>query len=175
MWCVWWDRSGIIHWEIMVNGFCYWWNDNGLWSKFLAFLTKFFAEWNMSDKFRTEIAKGSPTWTVTSIWPNLIAWRPPSKPNAHAKRTTSCSITTMPAPMSKAGSSNPLTTKGGTYSSIPPPTLPQEPLQTTTPTARSKIGKFYNDLDELVTDIKVWIASKDHHFFARGIDQLPHK
>uniref|UniRef100_A0A914DDS4 Transposase n=1 Tax=Acrobeloides nanus TaxID=290746 RepID=A0A914DDS4_9BILA len=30
MWCAWWDRSGIIYWEIMANGFCYWWNDNGL-------------------------------------------------------------------------------------------------------------------------------------------------
>jgi len=28
MWCVWWDRSGIIHWEIISNGICYWWNDN---------------------------------------------------------------------------------------------------------------------------------------------------
>ncbi|CAK9796216.1 Mariner Mos1 transposase [Anthophora quadrimaculata] len=26
MWCVWWDRSGIIHWEIILNGICYWWN-----------------------------------------------------------------------------------------------------------------------------------------------------
>jgi len=24
MWCVWWDRSGIIHWEIISNGF--WWD-----------------------------------------------------------------------------------------------------------------------------------------------------
>jgi hypothetical protein len=38
-----------------------------------------------------------------------------------------------------------------------------------------QIGKVYNDLDELVADIKVWITSKDRHFFARGIDRLPHK
>ena len=37
------------------------------------------------------------------------------------------------------------------------------------------MGKVYNDLDELVADVKVWIASKDRHFFARGIDRLPHK
>ena len=30
MWCVWWDKSGIIHWEIIHNGFCYWWDEQGL-------------------------------------------------------------------------------------------------------------------------------------------------
>ena len=34
------------------------------------------------------------------------------------------------------------------------------------------MGKIYNDLDELVADVKVWIASKDTHFFARGIDRM---
>ena len=29
MWCVWWDCAGIIHWEILSNGYCYWWGDNG--------------------------------------------------------------------------------------------------------------------------------------------------
>jgi histone-lysine N-methyltransferase SETMAR len=28
LWCVWWDRSGIIHWEILTNGFCLWWSDD---------------------------------------------------------------------------------------------------------------------------------------------------
>ena len=28
MWCVWWDRSGIIHWEIISSGICYWWNND---------------------------------------------------------------------------------------------------------------------------------------------------
>uniref|UniRef100_A0A914BWE2 Uncharacterized protein n=1 Tax=Acrobeloides nanus TaxID=290746 RepID=A0A914BWE2_9BILA len=37
------------------------------------------------------------------------------------------------------------------------------------------LGKVYNDLDELVADVKVWIASKDRHFFTRGIDLLRHK
>jgi hypothetical protein len=37
------------------------------------------------------------------------------------------------------------------------------------------MGKVYNDLDELVADVKVWIASKNRHFFARGTDRLPHK
>uniref|UniRef100_A0A914C5V3 Uncharacterized protein n=1 Tax=Acrobeloides nanus TaxID=290746 RepID=A0A914C5V3_9BILA len=74
----------------------------------------------------------------------------------------------------KVGSSNPPTTKGGTYLSIRP-TLPQKPLQTTTSTACSKMGKVINDLDKLVSDVKVWIASKDRHFFTRGIDRLPYK
>uniref|UniRef100_A0A914CN11 Transposase n=1 Tax=Acrobeloides nanus TaxID=290746 RepID=A0A914CN11_9BILA len=36
-------------------------------------------------------------------------------------------------------------------------------------------NKVYEDLDELVTDVKAWIASKDPAFFARGIDMLPSK
>ena len=27
MWYVWWDRNGIIHWEVISNGICYWFND----------------------------------------------------------------------------------------------------------------------------------------------------
>jgi len=30
MWCVWWDKSGIIHWEMVSNGYCYWWNESDL-------------------------------------------------------------------------------------------------------------------------------------------------
>ncbi len=36
-------------------------------------------------------------------------------------------------------------------------------------------GKGYDDLGDLVADVKAWIASKDRHFFARGIDRLPSK
>ncbi|CAF0955466.1 unnamed protein product, partial [Didymodactylos carnosus] len=36
-------------------------------------------------------------------------------------------------------------------------------------------GKVYDGLDDLVADVKAWIASKDRHFFARGIDRLPSK
>ena len=36
-------------------------------------------------------------------------------------------------------------------------------------------NKVYEDLDELVDDVKVWIASKNPDFFARGIDMLPAK
>uniref|UniRef100_A0A914EA98 Mos1 transposase HTH domain-containing protein n=1 Tax=Acrobeloides nanus TaxID=290746 RepID=A0A914EA98_9BILA len=38
-----------------------------------------------------------------------------------------------------------------------------------------QVGKVYEDLDEAVTDVKAWIASKNHDFFARGIDWLPSK
>ena len=36
-------------------------------------------------------------------------------------------------------------------------------------------GKFFDTFDELVADIKEWIASKNRNFFARGIDRLPAK
>ena len=36
-------------------------------------------------------------------------------------------------------------------------------------------NKVYEDLDELVDDVKAWIASKNPDFFARGIDMLPGK
>jgi hypothetical protein len=38
-----------------------------------------------------------------------------------------------------------------------------------------QMGKVYNDFDEFVADVKVWIASKNRHFFAHGIDWLSHK
>ena len=37
------------------------------------------------------------------------------------------------------------------------------------------MNKIYDDLDDLVTDAKAWIASKNSNFFARGIDCLPSK
>ncbi|GFX90727.1 uncharacterized protein TNCV_3730481 [Trichonephila clavipes] len=38
-----------------------------------------------------------------------------------------------------------------------------------------QMNKIYDDLDDLVTDVKAWIASKNHVFFTRGIDRLPSK
>jgi hypothetical protein len=37
------------------------------------------------------------------------------------------------------------------------------------------VGEVYDDLDELVADVKAWIASKNQRFFANGIDRLPSK
>jgi len=36
-------------------------------------------------------------------------------------------------------------------------------------------GKVYENFDQLVANVKAWIASKDRHFFTRGIDRLPSK
>ncbi|CAK9829644.1 Mariner Mos1 transposase [Anthophora retusa] len=36
-------------------------------------------------------------------------------------------------------------------------------------------NKVYDDFDNLVADVKAWIASKNREFFARGIDRLPSK
>ena len=38
-----------------------------------------------------------------------------------------------------------------------------------------QMNKIYDDLDDLVTDAKAWIASKNSNFFARLIDCLPSK
>uniref|UniRef100_A0A914BZR0 Uncharacterized protein n=1 Tax=Acrobeloides nanus TaxID=290746 RepID=A0A914BZR0_9BILA len=56
-----------------------------------------------------------------------------------------------------------------------PPYSNTEAPHTTKSTARSKISKVYNDLDEFVADVKVWIATNDRHSFARRIDRLPNK
>ena len=37
------------------------------------------------------------------------------------------------------------------------------------------VEQVYDDLDELVDDVKAWIASKNRGFFERGIDMLPEK
>ncbi|GFU55471.1 hypothetical protein TNCV_2812871 [Trichonephila clavipes] len=36
-------------------------------------------------------------------------------------------------------------------------------------------NKIYDYLDDLVADVKAWIASKNRVFFARGINRLPSK
>ena len=36
-------------------------------------------------------------------------------------------------------------------------------------------NKVYDDLDELIDNVKAWIASKNRGFFERGIDMLPEK
>ena len=36
-------------------------------------------------------------------------------------------------------------------------------------------NKVYEDLDDLVSDVKAWIASKNRDFFAHGINRLPTK
>ena len=37
------------------------------------------------------------------------------------------------------------------------------------------MGKTFENFDELITEVKAWIGSKNQHFFARGIDMLPLK
>ncbi|CAF1035429.1 unnamed protein product [Didymodactylos carnosus] len=37
------------------------------------------------------------------------------------------------------------------------------------------VNKVYEDLDEVVEDVKEWIASKNRDFFIRRIDMLPSK
>uniref|UniRef100_A0A914CA75 Uncharacterized protein n=1 Tax=Acrobeloides nanus TaxID=290746 RepID=A0A914CA75_9BILA len=79
-------------------------------------------------------------------------------------------------PMSKAESPNPSTTKGGTYSSPPySPTEAPTDYHVNHSLKNWQIGKVYNDVNELVADVKAWIASKDSHSFARGIDRMSHK
>lgn len=38
-----------------------------------------------------------------------------------------------------------------------------------------QVNKVYADLDNLVANVKAWLAHKNHDFFAHGIDCLPSK
>ena len=54
----------------------------------------------------------------------------------------------------------------------PPRTLRQQQSRTCPNWLANKV---YDDLDDLVADVKEWITSKNSNFFARGIDRLPSK
>ncbi|GIY04224.1 hypothetical protein CDAR_253571 [Caerostris darwini] len=56
--------------------------------------------------------------------------------------------------------------RAGNYFHIRP-ILPQKRLPTTTS------EKLAGDFDNLVADVKAWVASKNREFFAHGIDRLP--
>uniref|UniRef100_A0A914EDV4 Uncharacterized protein n=1 Tax=Acrobeloides nanus TaxID=290746 RepID=A0A914EDV4_9BILA len=113
---------------------------------------------------------------ATFIWLNSTVFMQLSKPSVREKRTTSYFITITRDHMSKRGLLSRLQTRGSNCSSIRR-TLPTE-ASTDYHVNRSlknwQMGKVYEDLDELMDDVKAWIASKDRHFFARGIDLLPH-
>ena len=162
MWCVWWDRSGIIHWEIISSGVCYWWNDDDKRH-----------QWQIPDKNgKRQLNINSDVYLaqLDRVHAAIETKRPRKKnhivfhhDNArpHIERRVVESIVD----------------KG--WELLPHP--PYSPTEAPTDyhvnrSLKNWLGnKVYDSLDDLVTAVKEWIASKNSNFFARGIDRLPSK
>lgn len=162
MWCVWWDRSGIIHWEIISNGICYWWNEDDERQ-----------QWRIPDK------NGKRQFNINSdvylaqldrLHAAIETKRPRKKnkivfhhDNArpHVERRVVESIAN----------------KGWELLPHPPysPTEAPTDYHVNRSLKNWQANKIYEGLDDLVADVKAWIASKNRDFFTRGIDHLPSK
>lgn len=166
MWCVWWDRSGIIHWEIIAQdrqqSFCYWWDDEDVRHEWPIPDRNGKKQHNVnSDVYRAQLDR---------LEAAIKAKRPRKKnhivfhhDNArpHVERRVVQSISD----------------KRWELLEHPPYYSPNEaPTDVLNRSLKNWLaGKFFSDLDDLVADIKAWIASKDRYLFARGIDRLPSK
>lgn len=162
MWCVWWDKSGIIHWEIMSKGFCYWWNDDDERQR-----------WRIPDKDgKRQFNLNSDVYLAQLVRLHAaIQTKRPRKMNQiifhhdnarpHIERRVVEFIA------------------NNGWDKIPHPPYSPTEAPTDYHVNRSlknwQSNKIYDDFDELTGDVKKWIASKNRDFFARGIDRLPGK
>ena len=163
MWCVWWDRRGIIHWEIISNGFCYWWDDE----------SDVRHEWQIPDKDgKRQYNLNSDVYLaqLDRLQSAIQAKRPRKKnqivfqhDNArpHVERRVIESIANK------------------NWDLLPHPPYSPTEAPTDYHVNRSlknwQRGKTYADFDELVADVKAWISSRNQRFFANGVDCLPRK
>ncbi|CAF1652759.1 unnamed protein product, partial [Adineta ricciae] len=166
MWCVWWDRSGIIHWEIITQirqqSFCYWWDDKDVKH-----------EWPIPDrngKKQHNINSDVYSAQLDRLEAAIKVKRPRKKNHIvfhhdNAKPHVAHQVTQS------------IDDKGWELLEHPPysPTEAPTDYHVNRSLKNWQAGKIYDDLDDLVDDVKAWIASKDRHFFARGIDLLPSK
>ena len=166
MWCVWWDRSGIIHWEIITQvrqqSFCYWWDDKDVKH-----------EWPIPDrngKKQHNINSDVYSAQLDRLEAAIKVKRPRKKNHNvfhhdNAKPHVAHQVTQS------------IDDKGWELLEHPPysPTEAPTDYHVNRSLKNWQAGKVYDDLDDLVDDVKAWIASKDRHFFARGIDLLPSK
>ena len=162
MWCVWWDRSGIIHWEIISNGICYWWNDDDERQQWQIPDKNGKRQFNINsdvylaqlDRLRAAIETKRPRKKNHIVFHHVNA-RP------HAERRVVEFIA------------------NNSWELLPHP--PYSPTEAPTDYHVKKkkknwqVNKVYIDLDNLEADVKAWIASKNRDSFARGIDRLPSK
>ena len=162
MWCVWWDRGGIVHWELIANGFCYWWDDNDERQ-----------EWRIPDKNgkRQYNLNGEVYTAQLERLHEAIRVKRPRKNNhilfhhdnarPHIAQDVLAAI------------------KGYGWELLDHPPYSPDVAPTDYHVNRSVSnwmeGEMFDSLDEIVDSIKGWIASKDRKFFARGIDLLPQK
>ena len=89
--------------------------------------------------------------------------------------TKTNSIVSKFSPNCSKETSNPLPIRDGVCSHTRQIHRPRLPQTTTSIALWQVYYKIYDDLDDLETDVKAWIASKNSNRFARKIDSLPSK
>lgn len=162
MWCVWWDRRGIIHWEIISNGVCYWWNDEDEGQ-----------QWRIPDK------NGKRQYNINSdvYLAQLDRLQAAIETRRKGKKKKIVFHHDNARPHVERRVVESIAKKGWKLLPHPPysPTEAPTDYHVNLSLKNWQINKVYADLDALIEDIKSWIASKDSKFFARGIDLLPSK
>ncbi|KAK6729167.1 hypothetical protein RB195_006295 [Necator americanus] len=116
----------------------------------------------------TKMASGNSTSTATSIWLSLIVLTLQSRRKDRAKKNHIAFHHDNARPHVERRVIESIANKGWDL-------LPHPPYSPTEAPTDYHINRCYDDLDDLVADVKAWIASKNRDFFARGIDRLPSK
>lgn len=162
MWCVWWDRSGIIHWEIISNGICYWFNDADEQQQWRILDKNGKRQFNInSDVYLAQLDRLH----------GVIEAKRPRKKNHIVFHHDNA------RPHVERRVVEFIANKGWDLLPHPPysPTEAPTDYHINRSLKNWQKTKIYDDLDDLVADVKAWIASKNRDFFARGIDRLPSK
>jgi [histone H3]-lysine36 N-dimethyltransferase SETMAR len=162
MWCVWWDRSGIIHWEIISNGICYWWNDDNERE-----------QWPIPDR------NGKRQFNINSdvYLAQLGRLHAAIEKKRQRKKNNIVFHQDNARPHTETRVLEFIANNGWELLPHPPysPTEAPTDYHVNRSLKNWLSSKVYDNLEDLVADVKGWIASKNIHFFERGIDQLPGK
>lgn len=157
---VWWDWSSIIRWEIVANGFCYWWDDNDAKRRWITPYRSGKRQSNLdSGVYLAQLDRLEAVIQGKRKKNHIVFHHDNTQPHVEARTVQS------------------INDKGWDlllHPSCSPTEAPTD-YQVNRSIKNWQMNKVENDLDGLVANLKAWIATKDRHFFARGIDLLPRK
>ena len=166
MWCVWWDRSEIIHWEIIAKlrqqSFCYWWNDNNVKH-----------EWPIPERNGKKQRNSDSNVCLAQLdrLETAIEAKHRRKKNPVVFHLDNARPHIAYRIIQSINDKGWELLEKPSYSPIEVPTY----YHVNSSLKNWQTSKVYGNLDDLVADFKAWIVSKDRHFFARGIDRFPRK
>ena len=163
MLCVWWDKRGVIHYEIISDGYCYWWDTDGVRQ-----------EWRIPDR------KGKRAYTLNSevykaqverLYLAVLDKRPDRRgcvilQQDNARPHVARDVVRLIEDELK-----------WELLCHPPysPTEAPSDYHLFRSLHNWQLGKRYRCLGELCDDVQAFFDVKDHDFFQKGIERLPHK